>query len=512
MALYKGSTKVSWSAGVGFAPENSWSTWQVLTKTNDWMDWETPAATWVISSNNTYEDMIHLSQADYDALVSPDPDTFYSTPDDESWAFEPENEWTIGQVLTKTATGYEWQGWWDTPEVIEEKIVYKMNADGSGNLYIPTAWAWWWGYNSYDWQVSVDGWAATQYTWTWSNWSMITLSWYTANSNHTIKIEPTTEAYWWARAFWGIVNATYGALATEIVYDKTYKWFATSATDTGSDFRRYQYYYWTNIKNIPEEYLPDTVTTVWNYFRYWQYRGCSSLGKASDEIMPDTVTSIWKYFRYEQYHDCTNIKIAWKECLSNNITTITESFRRFQYSNTALRENPIEVMWDNVTSIWDSFRMQEFYGCKFLKNASNEYIPSSVTTIWDSFRSGQYRACFSLIQSAKECLPSSVTTIWGGFRSGQYNWCANLVCISWWIDRSITVWGSYRNSQFSKKKSTNINVLVIWSPWNVSADSNVFYNNTVTVYAEDSTKQTELQNSTYQPRSSISDSNIYSLI
>lgn len=98
----------SWNIAINEVPAG-WTEWQVLTKTNDWMDWETPAATWVISSNHTYEDMIHLSQAEYDALVSPDPDTFYSTPDDaESWAFEPENTWTEWQVLTKTNTGYIW--------------------------------------------------------------------------------------------------------------------------------------------------------------------------------------------------------------------------------------------------------------------------------------------------------------------------------------------------------------------------------------------------------------------
>ena len=61
------------------------------------------------SSNDTYENIIHLSQADFNALQNKDPNTLYSTPDDESGAFEPENTGTEGQVLTKTATGYAFE-------------------------------------------------------------------------------------------------------------------------------------------------------------------------------------------------------------------------------------------------------------------------------------------------------------------------------------------------------------------------------------------------------------------
>ena len=40
MALYKGSQKVAWSAGTGFYPQNSGTTWQVLTKTTTWYNWD----------------------------------------------------------------------------------------------------------------------------------------------------------------------------------------------------------------------------------------------------------------------------------------------------------------------------------------------------------------------------------------------------------------------------------------------------------------------------------------
>lgn len=42
---------------------------------------------WIISSNNTYEDIIHLSQAEYDALVTKDPNTLYSTPEQWEWSW-----------------------------------------------------------------------------------------------------------------------------------------------------------------------------------------------------------------------------------------------------------------------------------------------------------------------------------------------------------------------------------------------------------------------------------------
>lgn len=86
MALYKGSTKVSWSAGAGFDPQNTGTVGQVLTKTSTGYNWDD--ATWSIeSSNDTYDNIIYLSQAEYDALVTKDPNTLYSTPDGEAGSF-----------------------------------------------------------------------------------------------------------------------------------------------------------------------------------------------------------------------------------------------------------------------------------------------------------------------------------------------------------------------------------------------------------------------------------------
>lgn len=137
----------TWAVVVNeFSPLNVWETWQVLKKTSTWYSWWNESwgggwdytaweginissqneisNTWVLSinnqtgdvtidaigsSNNTYDDVIHLTQAQFDALAVKDPNTLYSTPDDTDWeGFAPANAWTTWQVLTKTANSYQW--------------------------------------------------------------------------------------------------------------------------------------------------------------------------------------------------------------------------------------------------------------------------------------------------------------------------------------------------------------------------------------------------------------------
>lgn len=187
-----------------------------------------------------------------------------------------------------------------------ESIVYKMNADSSGNLYVPVGWyahstsSYW----SYDWNVSVDWGTATNYSWTWSSGWSITLSWYTAWSSHTITITPTTEAYWWALAYWWR-NTAWAAYLTEVVYDWSYMGYWESATSTWYYFRYYQYRWCTSLTSAPEEVLPDTVTSIGGYFRYGQYYWCTVL----------TEIKWWKdlsiggsYYRYRQFYNCTASK------------------------------------------------------------------------------------------------------------------------------------------------------------------------------------------------------------
>lgn len=164
-------TSVNWQTGAvtveEFIPWNEWETWQVLKKTSTWYSWWNESwgwgwdytawdginislqneisNTWVLSvnwdtwavtidsigsSNDTYDNIIHLSQSAYDALAVKDPDTLYSTPEWTEWdAFAPGNTWTAWQVLTKTANSYQWS---DAP-------VASVNwQTGAVSLSIPT--------------------------------------------------------------------------------------------------------------------------------------------------------------------------------------------------------------------------------------------------------------------------------------------------------------------------------------------------------------------------------------
>lgn len=94
MALYRWATKLAWIWS-WFAPTNSWTTGQVLTKTAWWYDWETIDA--LPSGGTTWQVLTKTaSWADWetvDALPSGG---------------------TAGQVLTKTTSWADWETptWW----------------------------------------------------------------------------------------------------------------------------------------------------------------------------------------------------------------------------------------------------------------------------------------------------------------------------------------------------------------------------------------------------------------
>lgn len=99
--LKKTSNWEAW-ADVDALP-SGWTAWQVLTKTQNWADWEDPTW-WIISSNDTYEDIVHLSQSDYDNLQTKDPNTLYSTPEDETeWFVVDSTFWSSWDWVTDKA-------------------------------------------------------------------------------------------------------------------------------------------------------------------------------------------------------------------------------------------------------------------------------------------------------------------------------------------------------------------------------------------------------------------------
>lgn len=247
----------------------------------------------------------------------------------------------------------------------QESIVIKLTANSSWTLYIAKAWygADWNFWASYKWNISVDGWQSSYYNWSSSNGWVISLSWYTANTDYIVTITPSTESYWWARAFWWkTVSSTYKNLFKEVLYDWSYMWYATSATNTGNRFRISQYY-WTALTKAPDEYIPNTVTTIWSDFRADQYYWCTGLLSSPDEYIPNSVTSIWGNFRSEQYYWCNHLISSWEEALPNTVTSIWGSFRQYQYHSCALLEN---VKWWKDLSIGNSslYRYRQFYSTK----------------------------------------------------------------------------------------------------------------------------------------------------
>ena len=187
MALYKGSQKVSWS-GNSFNPQNAGTTWQVLSKTASWYEWDDAPATGVWSSNNTYEDIIYLSQSDYDALTTKDPNTLYSTPDGEGWEpFDPSNAWTTGQVLTKTAWWYDWEtidalpSWGTTWQVLTKTA----------------SWADWEDVSWFSPESTWSTWQVLSKTSTWYDYKDSVLSW-DSWTNYVIKVSSTAPASWTA--------------------------------------------------------------------------------------------------------------------------------------------------------------------------------------------------------------------------------------------------------------------------------------------------------------------------
>ena len=227
---------------------------------------------------------------------------------------------------------------WETkvrPSWPSESIIYKMDADSSGNLYVPNLWYDQYGRTTstaYNWKISVDGWTETTYsgsTWTSDG---ITLSWYTASSNHTITIKPVSEDYWWARAFcWGSLKSAKRNI-TEIVYDWSYMWYAVSATAVWWYSRYYQYYWCSKLTNAAEEVMPDTVTTIWVYYRAYQYSYDTLITSSPEEALSNSVTSIWGYFRTEQFRWCSALnEVKWWKDLS----VWNSYYRQTQYYWTA---------------------------------------------------------------------------------------------------------------------------------------------------------------------------------
>lgn len=276
----------------------------------------------------------------------------------------------IKRVLT-------WQNWVEYqvyPAKPKERIEYKMNADSSGNLYVPIAWVDdLWNYASYSWDISVDWWTATTYSWTANASSSITLSWYTTGTSHIIMITPTTEDYQWARAYrWYMTS--WAPYLTEVIYDGSYVWYWKSATSTGDYFRTAQYRGCTNLTVPANEYLPDTVTTIWGYFMNAQYNWCTALTYASEEILPSSVTSIGTVFRGLQYQNCSSLnEIKWWKDLSTIGSPSMYRYQQFYGCNTNKTVKVLSDVWTSSSSdaLENSYVASVYVPSAYLTNFKN---------------------------------------------------------------------------------------------------------------------------------------------
>lgn len=389
-----------------------------------------------------------------------------------------------------------------------EEIVYKMIADDNGNLYVPVGgYSASWSTNAaYNWNVAVDWGNATNYSWTWSSWGSVTLSWYTPWTNHTIKITPTNVAYLWARAYWWY-NTVWAPYLTEVFYDWSYVGYGSGATSTGGSFRNRQYQWCSSLISAPDEVLPSSVTSIGGYFRQGQYYWCTSLITAPDEVMSGSVTSIDVSFRAGQYSGCTSLVTASNEAMSNWITSIGGSFRQSQYYwCTSLTTAPDEVFPSWIDSVWYYFRWYQYQNCSSLISVPNETIPNTVTSIGDYFRYQQYYQCGAVVSTWVESIPDTLTSIWNDFRYRQYSTCTSLTTVSWRKDPVVNSVGNrYRNSQFYWMLNNELTITVLSDVW-PEGGSNTLYDNSVLSVQVPSAYLQNYIDATTLPRSNITDS------
>lgn len=161
-----------------------------------------------------------------------------------------------------------------------EYIEWRLLADNDWNLRLNTDWYWCnWLAAWFSWIVYVDWEYSWRYVWYstpnlwYLVWSYITIwTWLTPNSVHHVRIVPTREAYWWARA----LSSPFDRLV-EVVYNTTYKWYGKNATHTWDYFKYGQYFWCTMFSETLDNNIPDTVTTWWNHYLWYQYWDCVNL-------------------------------------------------------------------------------------------------------------------------------------------------------------------------------------------------------------------------------------------
>lgn len=238
---------------------------------------------------------------------------------------------------------------------IEEKLTLRIRADGSGDIYLPTAWYsadWLQGCN-YDWKVSIDGNEEVVYTGIGASDGKIRVGYgLVPLSVHTVIVKPNDEEYGWLKAFWYKGTNISGSLIN-IISDKSYKGYAVSENNTGDYFKAYQYYGCDNLINTDEELLPDTLEVIGDYYRYYEYAGCVRLVSNAEEKILKTVKVIWDKYRAYQYQNCEGINKINMRAI--NWASVGNDYRKNQFDNMGSDRNPMDVYiegWIEEGGVW----------------------------------------------------------------------------------------------------------------------------------------------------------------
>lgn len=236
--------------------------------------------------------------------------------------------------------------------VVEEKITLRIRADNSGDIYLPTAWysSEWMQGCEYDWMVSLDGGAETEYSGAGSDNSKIRVGyWLSPLSVHTVTVKPKTEEYGWLRAFW-YKGTDIASSLINIISDKSYKGYAVSDVFTWDYYKAYQYYGCVNLVNTDEELLPDTLLVIGNKYRYYEYAGCVELKGNAEEKILKTVRVIWDDYRAYQYQNCSNITNINMRAI--NWASVWNNYRYNQFSGMGNDRKPMKVYIEGWIEEW----------------------------------------------------------------------------------------------------------------------------------------------------------------
>lgn len=278
-----------------FDPDNQWTTGQVIKKTADWYEWANESWTTYYWGTGITIDWNNYINNDWVLTVNGD------SPDQNGninvTEFDPDNAGSTGQVLKKTANGYEWanESWWntyyagtwisiDSSNYISNDWVLTVNGnapDQNGNVNVSwpayTAWNWINITSNDEIQNSKpfdpnNSWSAGQVlkkTQNWYEWS--NESWWIPSWGTTWQVlTKTNNWYDWANIeipsgennvkFWNINSASMASGVEEEIMD----WVTASPNNWAIiNDERINPSTWT--VEARDVYIYDHPTTVWQY-------------------------------------------------------------------------------------------------------------------------------------------------------------------------------------------------------------------------------------------------------